>query len=123
MKNMQTLLKTDNWTLPVGQKQTEKASSADARWFRRSPHRTHRLRRASNSEWPKTCGRWVVVHQIAPGSRIRKPIHLPPGFEHRCPLPTGNSRSVRHGDEEDSRCSFSAMRRLNSSVRENIMTL
>ena len=42
----------------------------DRRWFKRHPHRTHRLRRAAPDE--DVAGRtWVIVRQLEPGKLSR----------------------------------------------------
>ena len=50
------------------------AKQVDRDWFRSHPQRSHRLRRAIPGEIPGgSAETWVVVRQLQPGSRKRRP--------------------------------------------------
>lgn len=56
----------------------------DEQWFRRNPKRSHRARPLVDGEWPTlraSSAAFIIVRQLAPGVRARRPIILPPWLE------------------------------------------
>jgi hypothetical protein len=67
---------------------------ADALWFRKHPHRRHRLRPAL----PGETGSWVLVRQMRPGFRVRAGIELAKGV-----LPADDELTAKELFEEVAR--------------------
>jgi hypothetical protein len=69
---------------------TEKASKSDREWFARNPHRTYRVRRYIQGEFPSENADnidpakyelWTLVKQIEPGVRLRLRLAVKSGAE------------------------------------------
>ena len=91
LKRLLTELKTD-FPSRVVSITLGRGDSDDAEWFKRHPHRTHRIRPLISSDLPEfelaADADAIIVQQIRPGMRRRTPIH-------GSPLPSDNDDELQ----------------------------